>query len=461
MAAQRTRRPAEGLAPLAAEVRRIAAETPAVADGCVAALDASELQVAEGALLVLGWIGEISHAPAVARKATDDRLRPLVERALEALPSGAGLVRVLGQVLPSLPPVARVATFAALARAGESSALQALLEGAADPDPLVQGETIEALGRLGHPAGASVLGGLLHDGSPAVAGLAAEALVRIGGGSEDGRRAVLLECRARAAAGGSAALFRVLGGCGEGEDLRLVRIGLVADSVERRVAAAAAVAALGQRGLLRGEHLPDLIAALSDRAWPVRVAAARAFTDLAEANFAARHGDPQEGEHPLCALAMGALRGTLEDPEAPVRAAAIEALGACGRPEHQPAIAAQAGDGSAPAQVVVAALRAMSRLGPPDRVLLRAALAHPDPEVAKAVVSAAVAVPGEAGRDLLRAALSNRRWDVRLAVAHAFAERGDATLCDEAARAAAADPDPLVARALADAALALSGGHGR
>jgi hypothetical protein len=81
--------------------------------------------------------------------------------------------------------------------------------------------------------------------------------------------------------------------------------------------------------------------------------------------------------------------------------------------------------------------------------------------VAKAVVAAAVGVPGEAGRGLLRAALASGRWDVRLAVAHAIAERGDAALRDDAARAAAADPDPLVARALADAALGLAGGPRR
>jgi HEAT repeat protein len=320
---------------------------------------------------------------------------------------------------------------------------------------------MEALGRLGHPAGASVLAGLLHDGSPALAGLAAEALVQIGWGSAEGRRAVLLECRARAAADGSAALYRVLGGCGEAEDLRLVRLGLSADAMERRAAAATAVAALGRRGLLRGEPVPELIAALSDTAWPVRVAAAHALAALAEANFGAREGNPEAGEHPLCTLAMSGLRAALDDPEVAVRAAAVEALGACGRPEHLPSIAARAWDGSAPALVVVAALHALAKFGPPEQKLLRWALAHPDPEVTKAVVAAAVQVPGEAGLELLRAALSNQRWDVRLAVAHAIAERGDAALRDEAARAALADPDPLVARALAEAAQSLSGGQGR
>jgi HEAT repeat protein len=459
--AQRVRRPLEALAPLAAEVRRVGAEEPGIADGCVAALESGEPQVAEGALLVLGWTGDLTHAPALARRAANDRLRPLVELALESMPRGAGLVKALGQVLPELLPVARVATFAALARAGEASALQALLEQAADPDPQVQSEAIGALGRLGHPAGATVLGGLLDDGSPALADLAAEALAAIGRGSEDGRRVVLLECRARAAAGGSAAIFQVLGACGEGEDLRLIRLGLVADSVARRVSAAAAVAALGKRGLLRGEHVPELIAALSDPDWPVRVAASRALAELADANFGARHGDPEAGEHPLCSQAMDGLLAALADVEPPVRAAAVEALGACGRPEHGPAVAALVADGSAPALVVVAALRALARLAAPEPGLLRGAMAHPDPEVAKAVVAATRRVPGEDGRELLRAALRHARWDVRLAAAQAIAARGDGALRDDTARAAAAESDPLVARALAEAALGLARIHGR
>jgi HEAT repeat protein len=65
--AQRARRPAEALAPLVTEARRIASQDPSVAESCVAALRSGEPQVAEGALLVLGWIGEVTHAPAVAR----------------------------------------------------------------------------------------------------------------------------------------------------------------------------------------------------------------------------------------------------------------------------------------------------------------------------------------------------------------------------------------------------------
>ena len=320
MGAQRARHAAGALAPLAAETRRIAADDPSVAERCVEVLESAEPLVAEGALLVLGWIGEITHAPAVARMAGEERLRPLVEEALEGLPSGAGLVEVLGQVLPGLSPVARVVTYAALARAGDPTAYQALLDRAADQDPLVQAQAVTALGRLGWGASVPVLGGLLDDDAPAVAGLAAEALTGIGQASEAGQRAVLLECRARAAAGGSAALFRVLGACGEGEDLRLVRLGLRAEGVERRAAAAAAVAELGQRGLLRGEHLPELIAALSDAAWPVRVAAARAFADLGRGQ---RRG---QGRRPGGRRASALRR---RHGRAPERAAGRRGAGAC------------------------------------------------------------------------------------------------------------------------------------
>jgi HEAT repeat protein len=59
---------------------------------------------------------------------------------------------------------------------------------------------------------------------------------------------------------------------------------------------------------------------------------------------------------------------------------------------------------------------------------------------------------------VIREAASSPRWDVRKAAARALAERGDRALAAEASRAAAADPDPLVARAFAEAARALGAG---
>jgi hypothetical protein len=57
---------------------------------------------------------------------------------------------------------------------------------------------------------------------------------------------------------------------------------------------------------------------------------------------------------------------------------------------------------------------------------------------------------------LLCQAASHPRWDVRQAAARAMAERRDPALQATAAGLAAQDPDPLVARAFAEAAQALS-----
>jgi len=239
---QRARRGPEALRPLAEQVRALAAKDPTVPESCVEALGADGPSVAAGAVTVLGWAGDARHAPALARAAEDERLRSLVEDALDALPRGAGLVAALTGALPGLSPLARLSVFGALAAAGNGSALQALVYGAGDPDPQLQGEAVAALGRLGDPRAVPALGGLLDDDRPAAAGVAASALTRIGQRSEDGRRAVLLETRARCAAGPSAALFRVLGAVGEAEDLRLLRQGLASGTVVRRMAAAGAVA---------------------------------------------------------------------------------------------------------------------------------------------------------------------------------------------------------------------------
>jgi hypothetical protein len=73
----------------------------------------------------------------------------------------------------------------------------------------------------------------------------------------------------------------------------------------------------------------------------------------------------------------------------------------------------------------------------------------------KEAVLAAARVAGAEGLRLLRDAAASPRWDVRRAAARAFARRGDPALRADATRLAGSDPDPLVARAFADAARAL------
>jgi len=449
---QRTRRGRDALERLARAVRGVAERQPGAADACAEALAGGEPTVAAGALTALSWIGEARHAAAVARAAEDDGLRSLAEEALEALPRSEAVRQALAEVAPALPPLARLSACATLAAAGDGAALEAVLSAIDDPDERVQEEAVAALGRLGDARAVPRLCARLGDARADVAGLAASALILIAGRSPADRQAVLGGCRADGAPGPSPAALRVLGAVGDAEDLVRARAALGAEGLACRVAAAAAVAGLAARGLARGEHLPELIAALGDGSWEVRAAAARAFHVLAEARAEDRLADPRGHEHPLCAQARVALQDRLGDDEPAVRAAALEALGGCGRPEHAPHIAALLAAAGSPPLVAAAALRALVRLGAATPALLERALRHPDAEVAKEAVAGAAGLAGAEGARLLSAAARSGRWDVRHAAARAMAARSEPELREEAGRLAAVEPDELVARAFAAAA---------
>jgi HEAT repeat protein len=457
---QRARRTAEELRPLAEAARERGGLDPNVPDACAAALGSDEAFVAVGALTVLGWIGAPRHVSAMLRLAEDDRFRPLVEEAFDALPSDRELRGALAEALGEQGPLGRITALAALARLGSPAALESVVREASDPDSYVQSDAIAALGRLGDARAVSPLSGLLGDDAPAVSGVAATALARIGHGSPDDAARVLTALRDRAGASPSAALYRVLGAVGDAVDLVHLRRGLRGASIAHRVAAAGALGSLAHRGIVIG-CMQELIAALSDPAWPVRAAAARAFVELARAQrnhspAKEREAGTGEDEHPLSAEALAGLEARLRDPEPAVRASAAEALGAGGRTELAPAIAGLARDPGAPPLVAVAALHALTALGRLPEDVVVAAAAHPDPEVVKEAVLAAARLPGPEGERLLLEATRSARWDVRRAAARAMAERGDPALRAQAARLAAEDPDPLVARAFADAEKQLS-----
>jgi HEAT repeat protein len=456
---QRARRPAGQLGAFERGAREAAAHDGGVADGCAVALRSEEPFVAVGALTALAWIAEPRHVSPMLRLAEDDRLRPLLEDALAALPPGRELKTMLADAIPEQGPFGRIIALAALARLGSPAALESVIREASDSDSHVQDEAIAALGRLGAARAVAPLAGLLGDDAPGVSSRAANALVDIAQLSGAARAAALRELRDRAGASPSAALYRVLGAIGGAEDLPRLREGLRSPSVLQRVAAATAVGTLAQRGGVRGMHLPELIAAVTDPAWSVRAAAARAFAELGAANAAARDGDPALGEHPLCAEALGVLRGALADPEPPVQAAAADALGACGRRDQAGALAALLGGREPPAVVAVAALRALAAIGAAPVAVVTAAAAHSDPEVVKEAVAVAARLPGSEAERIVRDAAASPRWDVRRAAARAMLMRGDPALAGEAARRAADDPDPLVARAFGEAAHALGGGR--
>jgi HEAT repeat protein len=443
---QRARRGGAELAGVAGALREAAARDPSLADAWAAALDGDEPDLAAGALVALGAAGAARHAGAIARLAEDERHRAAVEEALDGIADGPELRAALADALPELGSLARITVLAALARAGSDSALEAVIREASDPASYVQAEAIAALGRVRDTAGVAPLAGLLADPGHGAAGLAAAALVGIGQSGPRARDAVLAATRDRAAVAGGAACFRVLGALGGAEDVAAVEAGLGGPQADGRAAAAAALGALARRGLVPAGRVPALLAACFDPAWAVRAAAARALADVAGCRPGGRADDEE----------VVVLRRALADAEGAVRAAAAEALGACGGPRDALAVAALVTEENAPA-VVIAALHALARLGPVPVEVLRSAASQGDPEVVKEAVLAAARVAGEDGERLLRDAAASPRWDVRRVAARALAERGEPALRAFAERHAAEDPDPLVARAFADAARALGG----
>lgn len=359
---QRTRRSAAELQQLAAAVREVARAGHGV-EACSEALAAEDVSVAVGALSVLGWAGLVGQVAAMLRLAENDRLRPFLEESLESLPKGRPLRDALAAALEEQGPFGRIAALALLSRLGSPAALEALVREASDPSGYLQAEAISALGLLGDARAVGPLAGLLGDDAPAVSGIAATALVRIGQESAEAGAAALSSLRDRFSSSPSASLLRVLGALGSAEDLPRLRIGLSRPAMVQRMAAAGAISSLAQRGIVVGGEVPELVGALSDASWSVRASAARAFVELARAGVAPRRRDPPEPGSPLSTDAVAALTRSLDDPEAAVRAAAVEALGATGQAEQVEPIAALARAPDVPPVVVLAALRALAALG--------------------------------------------------------------------------------------------------
>ncbi|HEX9243476.1 MAG TPA: HEAT repeat domain-containing protein [Anaeromyxobacter sp.] len=455
LGSQRSRRELLELGPVLDGIRAAAARDPGLVEAWAAALESDAAPAALGALTALAAVGAARHAGAMVRLAEDERLRALVEDALDGLPPGPELREALAAALPRLGPLARITALAALARLGSPASFENVVREASDGSSLVQMEAIAALGRLRDARGVPPLAGLLGDGDAAAAGLAASALVRIAMSGEPERDAVLAAVRARAEAQGTAAAYRTLGAIGREEDLRAVLDGVRASGAAERAAAVAAVGTFAQRGHLPADVGAVLLEGLADAVWTVRVAAARAIADAARAGAAS--AELSAASTALSAAAAPRLVRLLRDPEHPVRAAAAEALGACGGTARAGDLAAVVLDPEAPPVVTTAALRALAALGTVPGEAIARALRHEDPEVVKAAVAAAGRLSGPDGARALRDAAESPRWDVRRAAAEAMRDRGDRSLLPDAERLAACDPDPLVARTFGEAARALGG----
>ncbi|HZZ86039.1 MAG TPA: HEAT repeat domain-containing protein [Anaeromyxobacteraceae bacterium] len=446
---QRLRRPAAALQPLARAVRELPG-VAALAEQCEGALKSEDCAVAAGAISVLQWLGDASRAPALARAAEDERLRPLASAALEEL--GHDLGPVLRPLLPELSAAARAVVLGTLARHGDASVLPELLAEVAGEDDLARAAAVEGLGRLGDLRAVPALAGLLRDPDANLSGAAVAALALLaarGAGHADRVRAVYRE----ATEPPGPALFRLMGRVGQPEDLAALQAGLQAPHRGARVAAAAALASLASQGMTGTEPPHQLLDALDDRDPSVRAAAAQAIGASARAlrQRARELGRPL----PDCAEAARALAMALRDEDPLVRAAASRALGSCGAVEYADGLSQLARDPSAPAEAAAAAVHALCELGRAGIEVLEPAARHRDPEVVKEAVAAAGALPGAAAARLLLTAASHPRWDVRRAAARALGQRGERALLEPLRGLSAGEEDGLVAEAFAEAVHAL------
>ncbi len=398
-------------------------------------LSGGSARAVEGALLALGLLGEPADAPAVVRAAARESLSDAALAALRALGPKAG--GALLRALPDLTPGARAFALDALSRLKERGAVPALVDLALSREAgdAERVRAAEALGALGDARALEPLALLLSDS--VTASHAARSLVELGRVDAKGVQEV---CRRLEAPPGSAWALRVLGELGAAEDLPRFEKALCGEAAELRAAAAGAAAALGSR-----EAEPLLRRALGDGSPQVRAAAARGL---------GRFGSDETAR---------ALLAALEDRDSAVASAAAESLGRHGEGQAAEALAraferGQAAAGGPEVLLAIAALRALARLNAAAPALLSRAAAHPDAEVVKEALQAAVRMPG--GEAVLLLAARHPRWDARRAAARAIAARGDRRLLAEVKALGSSERDPLAAEAFESALRALEGHAG-
>jgi len=393
----------------------------------------------------------------------------------------SGAVRVLGFS-------GHVESALRLAAAAEEEALRPAVRAALDAlGPGIAAVLRDAPARLSPPARIAVLAVLARLGERSVIPEIAAAL------QEPSARSAAIEALGRS-----------------GDAAAVAPLAPLLDNVEPEVAglAAAALCELAQAG-------PDVRAAVLSWCRP----AGEGRTPAAQLRLLGQVGDavdvalvrrslrdPRPATRTAAAQAFGALaaRGVsaefppeildaLDDPQPTVRAAAASALGLAGaagvlagrhredvagalgaamRDEVPWVRAAAAGAvgacgierfapdlatlvGGAEADVAASALQALARMGMATLALVVAAAAHPDPEVAKVALAAASALPGPRASGALLEGLCHARWDVRRVAARAIGERRDTELAGALRDLADVEEDPLVAEALNESLRAL------
>jgi HEAT repeat protein len=411
-------------------VRREPRAARAAVDHAHEALASDDPLTIKGALVLLGEAGAPCHATGIAAAASDERVREDARRALLRMGAAAG-----GPLLASLPGLsvaARTLGFQVLGSMRERAALPALLSGADAGTEEERVAAIEALRELGETSAIGPLALLLSDES--VGEVAARALIGLG---RVAPAAVREACVAQLAGRSAARALRILGGVGDADALMHLRYGFRSEDPDVRLSATEAAWTLGDaaaEGLLR--------LALTDDVPRVRASAAHGLSGFSSED------------------SVEALLAALHDVEPTVAAAAAESLGTCGDARVAEALEACVSRGvpwagGPEALVVIAAVRALSRLGAARAEVLLAVARHPEPEVVKEAVAAARVLVS--GGEVLLVAARHPRWDVRRSAAQALGIHGDRAHLPEVSRLAFDEKDSLVREAFDAAVLALSG----
>ena len=453
------------------------------ASGASSATTASRDALREARALLLLMADQRRFEPIALRALLDSspEIREALAVAIGAIGDARGRTILQGLLVDGEAPVRRAAAFA-LGELGAPDAVGSLLRVVVDDDAETGALAVEALGKLQAPLAdlsraltalepdeadrrlAPFLFRFPGDGfvEAARSALASpQPEVRMGAAYALGRVPVeaalpLLrelvadpEPRARAAAA------RALGEVGDLTDLSLLEPLLAEPQVSPRIQALRA----GARILGRNEALPPLswgtrLAVLaSDSAPGVRATAIESsFPWLGQAEVraailrAADDGEPRERELALLALAKGGdadaearVRRAANDPARLLRARAAEAAGALGLEEIVGALAA---DSEPLVRVAALSARLESAAEMDERagdavalatdatvVILREALADPDPTVRATALDALAerpALPAAALAAALAATAGDRLIDARLAAIRALTARGKA-----------------------------------
>jgi len=302
----------------------------------------------------------------------------------------------------------------------DPEAIEALTAAMEDPEPAVRAEVVGALGDIKDKGALKPLIAALRDHSDAVQEIAAQALKKFGDQSAVDPLVGLLLRGTSGVQYHAAQTLRALHwsprtmgeqipfhvACGDFK--RVTMFGAAAitalagvlrvGSYERRVAAAEALAEIGESGVVK-----PLIGALKDREALVRSAAANGLAEL---------GDKQ---------AVPGLVSALRDQERKVRVAAVSALGQLGDKQALKPLEALVKDREWEVRAVLA--EALGRLGDPsshDTVMKL--LNDPDKEVRQNAADAAGRVGGDNAFESLVLAMVDEHMGVRQAAARALSQ---------------------------------------